>query len=80
MSAIHPSAIIDSSAEIGEGVCIGPYSVIGPEVVVGDECWIGPHVVINGPTTLGRENKIFQFASIGEVPQDLKFEGEETRL
>jgi UDP-N-acetylglucosamine acyltransferase len=80
MTAIHPTAIIDPSAEIGSGVSIGPYSVIGPDVVIGDECWIGPHVVINGPTTLGRENKIFQFASVGEVPQDLKFEGEETRL
>ena len=80
MTAIHPTAIIDPSAEIGNGVSIGPYSVIGPDVVIGDECWIGPHVVINGPTTLGRENKIFQFASVGEVPQDLKFDGEETRL
>jgi len=80
MIAIHPTAIIDSSAEIGNGVSVGPYSVIGPDVVIGDECWIGPHVVINGPTTLGRENKIFQFSSVGEVPQDLKFEGENTRL
>lgn len=80
MSEIHPTAIIDPSAEIGDGVTVGAYSVIGPDVVIGDGCWIGPHVVINGPTTLGRENKIFQFASVGEVPQDLKFEGEETRL
>lgn len=80
MTAIHSTAIIDPSAEIGHGVSIGPYSVIGPDVVIGDSCWIGPHVVINGPTTLGRDNKIFQFASVGEVPQDLKFEGEETRL
>lgn len=80
MSHLHPTAIIDTSAEIGEGVSIGPYSVIGPDVVIGDGCWIGPHVVINGPTTLGRENRIFQFASVGELPQDLKFEGEETRL
>ena len=80
MTDIHPTAIIDPSAKIGVGGSIGPYSVIGPDVVIGDECWIGPHVVINGPTTIGRENKIFQFASVGEVPQDLKFEGEETRL
>lgn len=80
MSKIHPTAIIDPSAEIGEGVSIGPYSVIGSEVVIGDDCWIGPHVVINGPTTIGRENRIFQFASVGEMPQDLKFEGEPTRL
>ena len=80
MSAIHPTAVIDPSAEIGAGVSIGPYSVIGPDVVIGDESWLGPHVVINGPTSIGRENKIFQFASVGEVPQDLKFEGEDTRL
>lgn len=80
MSTIHPTAIIDPSAEIGSGVSIGPYSVIGPDVVIGDKSWIGPHVVINGPTSIGRENKIFQFASVGEVPQDLKFEGENTRL
>lgn len=80
MSNVHPTAIVDPSAKIGCGVSVGAYSVIGPEVVIGDECWIGPHVVINGPTTIGRENKIFQFASVGEVPQDLKFTGEETRL
>ena len=80
MSAIHPTAVIDPSAEIGAGVSIGPYSVIGPDVVIGDESWLGPHVVINGPTSIGRENKIFQFASVGEIPQDLKFEGEDTRL
>ena len=80
MTELHPTAIIDPSAKIGTVVSIGPYSVIGPDVVIGDECWIGPHVVINGPTTLGRDNKIFQFASVGEVPQDLKFEGEDTRL
>lgn len=59
---------------------IGPYSVIGPDVEIGEGCWIGPHVVINGPTRIGRENKIFQFASIGEVPQDLKFHGEPSVL
>lgn len=80
MSHIHPTAIIDPSARIGDGVSIGAYSVIGSDVVIGDECWIGPHVVINGPTTIGRENRIFQFASVGEVPQDLKFAGEDTRL
>lgn len=80
MSDIHSTAIVDPNAKIGSGVTIGPYSVIGPDVEIGDDCWIGPHVVINGPTTIGRENRIFQFASVGEVPQDLKFEGEETRL
>lgn len=80
MTDIHATAIIDPRAEIGEGVSVGAYSVIGPDVVIGADCWIGPHVVINGPTTMGRENKIFQFASVGEMPQDLKFQGEETRL
>jgi UDP-N-acetylglucosamine acyltransferase len=80
MNSIHPTAIIDPSAEIGAGVSIGAYSVIGPNVVIGASSWIGPHVVLNGPTTIGRDNKIFQFASVGEVPQDLKFGGEDTRL
>ena len=80
MSHIHPTAIVDPSARIGQGVSIGAYSVIGPDVVIGDACWVGPHVVINGPTVMGRENKIFQFASVGEEPQDLKYHGEETRL
>ncbi len=80
MSSIHPTAIIDPSAVIGEGVSIGAYSVIGADVSIGDGSWIGPHVVINGPTSIGRENKIFQFASVGEAPQDLKYDGEPTRL
>ncbi len=59
---------------------IGPYSVIGPDVEIGEGTWIGPHVVIQGPTRIGRENRIFQFSSIGEMPQDLKFKGEKTYL
>lgn len=77
---IDPSACIDSRARIGANVSIGPYSVIGPDVEIGDECWIGPHAVINGPTRMGRGNKIFQFASIGEAPQDLTYKGEDTTL
>lgn len=80
MSDIHSTAIIDPSARIGEDVTIGPYSVIGADVEIGSNTWIGPHVVINGPTTIGCENRIFQFASIGEMPQDLKYHGEPTRL
>ncbi len=80
MSEIHPTAIIDPSASIGEGVSIGPYSVIGADVTIGKGSWIGPHVVVNGPTTIGEENRIYQFASIGEAPQDLKYDGEPTRL
>ena len=77
---IHPTAIVDPAANVGSGVSIGPYSVIGAGVEIGDDTWIGPHVVINGPTRIGRENRIFQFNSIGDIPQDKKFEGEESFL
>lgn len=79
-SKIHSTAIIHESAVIGKNVEIGPYSVIGARVEIGDDCWIGPHVVLNGPTKMGRNNKIFQFASVGEDCQDLKYAGEETFL
>lgn len=77
---IDSTAIIDPSAKIGSNVHIGPYSIIGPEVEIGDGTWIGPHVVIQGYTKIGRDNKIFQFSSIGAIPQDLKFQGEKTFL
>ena len=77
---IHPTALIHESAVIGENVSIGPWTIIGANVVIGAHSHIASHVVINGPTTLGTHTKIFQFASIGEDPQDLKFHGEETRL
>lgn len=77
---IDPKAIVDPQARIGAGVTIGPYSIIGPDVEIGEGCWIGPHVVIRGPTRIGRDNRIFQFSSIGEMPQDKKYQGEETRL
>ncbi len=77
---IHPTAVIDSKARIGTNVSIGPYTVIGADVEIGDGTWIGPHVVINGPTRIGRDNKIFQFSSLGEVPQDKKYGGEPTTL
>jgi UDP-N-acetylglucosamine acyltransferase len=80
MSNVHSTAIIDPSAKIAEGVTIGAYSVIGADVEIGANTWIGPHVVINGPTTIGSDNRIFQFASVGEMPQDLKYHGEATRL
>lgn len=70
---IHPTAIIDASATIGQDVTIGPYTVIGANVEIGDGTWIGPHVVIQGPCSIGKNNKIYQFNSIGEVPQDKKF-------
>jgi UDP-N-acetylglucosamine acyltransferase len=77
---IHPTAIIDPSAIIAEGVEIGPYSIIGADVLIGAGTKIGPHVVIQGPTRIGCDNQIFQFSSIGERPQDLKFKGERTYL
>ena len=77
---IDKTAIIDPTARIAKGVTIGPFSVIGADVEIGEGTWIGPHVVINGPTKIGSDNEIFQFASIGEAPQDKKFRGEKTRL
>lgn len=77
---IHPQAIIDASAKIGNNVTVGPYSIIGAGVEIGDDTWIGPHVVIQGPSRIGAGNRIFQFASIGEAPQDLKYAGEPTKL
>lgn len=77
---IHPTAIIDPSAQIGANVEIGPWTSIGAGVEIGEGSWIGPHVVIQGPTKIGKGNKIFQFASIGAEPQDKKFRGEPTLL
>jgi len=77
---IHQTAIIDPSAKIADNVQIGPYSVIGQDVEIGEGTWIGPHVVINGPTKIGCENRIYQFSSIGEITQDLKYNGERTYL
>jgi len=77
---IHTTAIIDPGAELAADVSVGPYTVVGPDVVVGAGSVIGPHVVINGPTRIGRENRIYQFASIGDAPQDKKYAGEPTRL
>lgn len=77
---IHPTAIIDPTAEIAASVTIGAYSIVGPQVSIDVDCDIGPHVVIAGLTRIGKRNRIFQFASIGEICQDLKFKGEETWL
>lgn len=77
---IHASAIIERGAEIGEGVSIGPYAVVGPNVRIGDRTKIGAHAVISGHTEIGPDNRIFQFASVGEIPQDKKYAGEPTRL
>lgn len=77
---IHKTAIIDESAKVGEGVTVGAYSIIAANVEIGAGTQVGPHVVINGPTCIGEQNKIFQFSSIGEAPQDKKYNGEPTRL
>ena len=77
---IHPQAIIDPSAKLAADVSVGPFSVIGADVEIASGTTVGPHVVINGPTKIGKDNTIFQFSSIGEKPQDLKFENEATEL
>jgi UDP-N-acetylglucosamine acyltransferase len=80
MSAIHPTAVVDASARVGEGVVIGAYSVIGAEVEIGDGTSIGAHCTIDGPTRIGRDNRIHGHAAIGGDPQDKKFGGERTEL
>ena len=77
---IDPRAIIDPSAELGENVSVGPWTTIGPGVQIGDDCQIASHVVLKGPTRMGRGNRIFQFSSIGEDTPALAYGGEETRL
>ena len=77
---IHSTAIVSDKADIADNVEIGPYSVIGDGVVIDSGTRISSHVVINGPTHIGRDNRIYQFASIGEDPQDKKYAGEPTRL
>ena len=77
---IDPRAIVSPRARLGEGVSVGPFSIIGDDVEIGPRTTIGPHAVVNGPTRMGADNRIFQFASIGEAPQDKKYKGEPTRL
>ncbi len=77
---IHPTAVVAADAIVHESVEIGPYSIIGAGVEIGAGTRIGPHVVVMGPTVIGRENRIFQFASVGDAPQDKKYAGEPTRL
>lgn len=79
-SGIHPSALVDPAARIGPGCEIGPFCVVGPQVRLGTGVVLKSHVVVTGDTDIGDETEIFPFASIGEVPQDLKFRGERTRL
>ncbi len=77
---IHPTAVIDGAAELDSSVEVGPFAVIGPQVEVAAGTRIGPHAVLRGPSRIGRDNRIFQFASVGEDPQDKKYGGEPTRL
>ena len=77
---IHATAIIDPTAQLADDVEVGPYSIIGPQVEIGAGTVIGPHAVIMGPSRIGRGNRIFQFASVGEEPQDKKYAGEPTTL
>ena len=80
MPQIHPTALIDPRAELDSSVEVGPYAVIGPRVRIGAGTVVGAHCVIDGHTTIGRDNRIFPFASIGGAPQDKKYAGEPTRL
>jgi UDP-N-acetylglucosamine acyltransferase len=77
---IHGTAIIDPSAVIAADVEIGPYSIVGADVELGAGTKLEPHVVVKGPTSIGRNNHIFQFSSVGEACQDMKYNGEPTRL
>jgi UDP-N-acetylglucosamine acyltransferase len=78
--AIHPTAILEAGAQVDPGCDIGPYAVIGPHVRMGAGCTVGAHALVTGRTTLGQGNRVFPHAVVGEVPQDLKFRGEETSL
>jgi UDP-N-acetylglucosamine acyltransferase len=80
MARIHPTAIVEAGAELDDSVTIGPYAVIGPEVRIGAGTSVGPHTVIEGRTTIGRDNRIFQFASIGAISQDMSYGGEPAAL
>ena len=77
---IDSRAVIAAGAQVAADAEVGPYAVIGADVVIGSRTWVGPHALIVGHTTIGEDNRIFQFASIGEGPQDKKYRGEPTRL
>ena len=77
---IDPRAVISPKAQLAPDVTVGAFSIIGPEVELGPGTVIGPHVVLNGPMRMGAENRVYQFASLGDAPQDKKYKGEPTRL
>jgi len=80
MTRIHSTAVVDSGAQIDSSVEIGPYTVIGPHVRIGAGTTVGAHCVIEGHTTIGQDNRIFQFNSLGAIPQDKKYKGEPCEL
>jgi len=80
VATIHSTALVDAGATLADDIDVGAYSIVGPDVVVGAGTRIGPHVVITGRTTIGARNRIFQFASVGDIPQDRKYGGEPTAL
>ncbi len=80
MALIHPTAIVEAGAQVDGSASIGPYTVIGPHVKIGAGTTVGPHCVIEGRTTIGRDNRIFQFNSLGAIPQDKKYAGEPCEL
>ena len=80
MTALHATAIVDSGAELDDSVRVGPYTLIGPHVRIGAGTVVGPHCVLEGHTTIGRDNRIFQFNSLGAIPQDKKYAGEPCEL
>lgn len=79
-TGIHPAAVVEDGAQIGQGCTVGPFCHIGPDVVLHDRVELKSHVVITGKTEIGADTVVFPFAVIGEIPQDLKFKGEQTRL
>ena len=80
MANIHPTALVDPAAQLDVSVTVGPYTIIGPHVRIGAGTTVGPHCVIEGHTTIGCDNRIFQFCSLGAIPQDKKYAGEPCEL
>lgn len=80
MSGVHPQALVDPGASLADDVEVGPFTVIGPDVEVDSGTWIGPHVILRGPMRIGRDNRIYQFAALGEAPQHKGYQGEPTLL
>ena len=80
MSLIHKTAIVSENANLADNVSVGPYSIIGPEVAIGESSVIDSHVIIKGSTTIGEDNHIYSFVSIGDDPQDKKFDNEDTKV